>query len=157
MGIPICRHVKIGGGRCGSPALRGQHYCYFHAGAHRTVPSVNLYSNQRKNGGGCGPRPSWPDPEACILRQDEDSLEDAAHRRNRSLSGRTFELSGKAAAVQLGFTRLIRGVAQGLLSKRQAKLILRELHQAANRWDGTATEDSAVTSNRLTFTIKGQG
>ena len=42
MHVPTCRHIKLGAGRCGSPALRGQDYCYFHAGAHRAIPSVNL-------------------------------------------------------------------------------------------------------------------
>ncbi len=28
---PECRHIKTSGGKCGSPALRGQPYCYFHA------------------------------------------------------------------------------------------------------------------------------
>jgi len=26
-----CRHIKTSGGKCGSPALRGQPYCYFHS------------------------------------------------------------------------------------------------------------------------------
>ena len=29
-----CRHVKPNGLRCGSPALRGALYCYFHAKLH---------------------------------------------------------------------------------------------------------------------------
>jgi hypothetical protein len=28
--IPICEHVKKNGRRCGSPALRGRHFCYIH-------------------------------------------------------------------------------------------------------------------------------
>jgi hypothetical protein len=28
---PECRHIKTSGGKCGSPALRGQPYCYFHS------------------------------------------------------------------------------------------------------------------------------
>jgi hypothetical protein len=26
-----CTHIKVTGHRCGSPALRGEHFCYFHA------------------------------------------------------------------------------------------------------------------------------
>ena len=26
----ICRHIKLNGERCGSPALRDQAFCYFH-------------------------------------------------------------------------------------------------------------------------------
>ena len=29
--VPECRHIKTSGGKCGSPALRGQPYCYFHS------------------------------------------------------------------------------------------------------------------------------
>ncbi len=31
MHIPTCQHIKSDGIRCGSPALRGQPYCYFHS------------------------------------------------------------------------------------------------------------------------------
>ncbi len=30
MSVPICRHRKADGTRCGSPALRGEKVCYFH-------------------------------------------------------------------------------------------------------------------------------
>jgi hypothetical protein len=26
-----CRHIKLSGGKCGSPALKGKPYCYFHS------------------------------------------------------------------------------------------------------------------------------
>ena len=29
--IPECHHIKTSGGKCGSPALRGELYCYFHS------------------------------------------------------------------------------------------------------------------------------
>ncbi len=32
-----CTHIKITGVRCGSPALRGEQFCYFHQHAHRGV------------------------------------------------------------------------------------------------------------------------
>src|SRR6201993_245762 len=32
-----CTHIKISGVRCGSPALRGEQFCYFHQNAHRGV------------------------------------------------------------------------------------------------------------------------
>ena len=28
--IRICTHIKVNGIRCGSPALHGEHFCYFH-------------------------------------------------------------------------------------------------------------------------------
>src|SRR5580658_1828558 len=30
-----CRHIRTTGRRCGSPALRGEHRCYFHHSNHR--------------------------------------------------------------------------------------------------------------------------
>ena len=33
----ICEHIKDNGFRCGSPALRGRHFCYFHSRAHHPV------------------------------------------------------------------------------------------------------------------------
>jgi hypothetical protein len=27
---PRCQHIRMNGRRCGSPALRGENYCYFH-------------------------------------------------------------------------------------------------------------------------------
>src|SRR5450755_282084 len=33
--IRRCEHLKVNGTQCGSPALRNQPYCYFHAICHR--------------------------------------------------------------------------------------------------------------------------
>lgn len=35
----ICIHIKVTGVRCGSPALRGKQFCYFHQRMLRTVPA----------------------------------------------------------------------------------------------------------------------
>jgi hypothetical protein len=32
--IQLCRHIKLNGKRCQSPALRGSAYCYFHERTH---------------------------------------------------------------------------------------------------------------------------
>lgn len=125
MALAICQHIKLGGRRCGSPSLRGQRYCYFHASADRAVPSVNL----------------WPNPEARTL--------EIAHRKDPL----SFELRNEAMAIQFGYTRLIAGLWHGLLNVRQVKLILNELHEAAGLRGHIATEDSAVTSNQLQLPI----
>jgi len=36
-GFAVCEHIKDNGFRCGSPALRARHFCYFHSRAHRPV------------------------------------------------------------------------------------------------------------------------
>lgn len=33
--VRICEQIKDNGIRCGTPAIRGQHFCYFHIRAHR--------------------------------------------------------------------------------------------------------------------------
>ena len=41
-----CTHIKVTGVRCGSPALRGQSFCYFHQRMHRgvrTPPQARLH------------------------------------------------------------------------------------------------------------------
>ena len=169
MDVAICQHIKVGRGRCGSPALRGEHYCYFHAGAHRVIPSVNLWPRLRQamskansppfdsaqdklrhRGHGISCRESLCDDAsrlACVDRRGEGpyGTQDVAWGT---------ELPGEAAAIQCGFTRLIWGIMQGLLNVRQAKLILSALHKAAaDERARTATGDSAVASNELPFAI----
>ena len=124
MYVAICQHIKLGGGRCGSPAVRGQDYCYFHASAHRTIPSVNL-------GSSCNPR-NWG-------------------ARDPNAPRRRYELPGEAAAIQIGFTRLIKGVTQGLLNVRQAKIILAALHGAVangRQMNAVAAKDERPAKKR---------
>jgi hypothetical protein len=43
MSTLICRHIKTNGARCGSPALPGQVFCYFHNNAarrHQTLKPI---------------------------------------------------------------------------------------------------------------------
>ena len=103
MELPICDHIKMGGGRCGSPALSGQQYCHFHAAMHRTVPTSNLFVRMWNPGHEHDPRIKYQWPY----------LEDAE-------------------SVQIGFMQLIHGVAQELLDPRRAKVILSALHGAAS-------------------------
>ncbi len=39
---PICEHILPGGRRCGSPALRGGDFCFYHSNVQRRVPQVNF-------------------------------------------------------------------------------------------------------------------
>ena len=38
----LCRHVHAKGHRCGSPALRGKHFCYYHDRTRQEVPSSRI-------------------------------------------------------------------------------------------------------------------
>ena len=35
----VCTHIKVSGVQCGSPALRGEQFCYFHQRMFRGVPT----------------------------------------------------------------------------------------------------------------------
>ena len=102
MELPICEHIKPGGARCGSPAVRDQKYCYHHAGLRKAVPRNNLFvflANPR----------SENDPYAQF---ELPYLEDGA-------------------AIQIGFMQLIHGVSQQRLEQWRARMILSALHGAA--------------------------
>jgi hypothetical protein len=102
MDLPICEHIKPGGARCGSPAVRDHKYCYHHAGLRKGVPATNLFvflANPH----------SQDDPYAQF---ELPYLEDGA-------------------AIQIGFMQLIHGVAQQRLEQWRARMILSALHGAA--------------------------
>jgi len=42
--VPICEHIKNDGIRCGTPALRGRHFCYYHDRVHRLHPIAARHS-----------------------------------------------------------------------------------------------------------------
>jgi hypothetical protein len=44
--VKVCTHLKVTGVRCGSPALRGEQFCYFHERMTRGVqvpPNARLH------------------------------------------------------------------------------------------------------------------
>jgi hypothetical protein len=46
--IPRCEHLKINGTQCGSPALKRNHFCYFHKRWHET--RIVLNANRARRG-----------------------------------------------------------------------------------------------------------
>src|SRR5579864_3561665 len=46
--IPRCEHIKINGTQCGSPALRRNHFCYFHKRYRET--RIVLNANRARRG-----------------------------------------------------------------------------------------------------------
>jgi hypothetical protein len=42
-----CQHIKFSGDDCGSPALRGQEYCHFHAQTHAGCVDIPVIEDQR--------------------------------------------------------------------------------------------------------------
>jgi hypothetical protein len=100
MDLPLCQHVKIGGARCGSPALRDQNYCHHYAGVHRLVPRTHVFL---PNTPAMEIDPTYP--------YQLPYLED-------------FE------ALQIGYMQFIGGVADNRIDSRRAKLILDALKAA---------------------------
>ncbi len=45
--IPRCEHIKTNGTQCGSPALRGNHFCYFHKRWRDTRVALNANRARR--------------------------------------------------------------------------------------------------------------
>jgi hypothetical protein len=123
----LCAHMKMGGGRCGSPALRGQHYCYFHAPSYRTIPTLDL----------------WPEEPV-----SESYAANVALRRRL--------MGDEGAAIQEGFFRAVRALMEHRVNLREGRKILKTLYEASNDWRRrTATGNSAVTSNQLPSPITG--
>ncbi len=103
MTVPICEHIKPGGQRCGSPALQGQTFCYYHTGMEQCLPyGRNMFIAEKEK---AAPG-EWPCHEFRV-----PILEDAA-------------------AIQIGFQQALHGVANGNLTPRKAKLVLSALHGA---------------------------
>lgn len=99
---PICEHIKPGGRRCGSPALRGEHFCFYHNNVHRRVPQVNFTMHL-----------SDPQPERNPNYQYEmPYIEDPE-------------------SLQMAFTQLIHAVTEQHLTTQRAWLLLSALHGTA--------------------------
>jgi hypothetical protein len=133
--LATCQHIKMGGGRCGSPAPRGEHYCYFHAGAYRTIPTVEL----------------WPEEKPACMPQVQSRS--AGNRRTPSQRARVY---AEGDAIQQGLLRAVRALMEDRINLRQGRIILKALCEASNDWRRrVATAGSAVTSNQLRSPITG--
>jgi hypothetical protein len=99
---PLCEHIKPGGERCGSPALRRKKLCYYHDSVRRRIPKVNMMVYL------------WnPNPESDPNYQcDMPYLEDPE-------------------ALQMAYTQLIHVVTQERIKPDRAKLVLSALHGAS--------------------------
>jgi hypothetical protein len=98
----ICEHIKPGGERCGSPALRDEKYCYYHTDVRKRIPKVNLMVTL------WNPHPE-SDPN---YRYDMPYLEDPE-------------------ALQMALTQFIHVVSQERIKVDRAKLVLSALYCAS--------------------------
>ena len=107
---PRCKHVKVNGARCESPALREQAYCYYHYRARQREPSVPL------------------NPKA----------KEAAAVEERSLTAEVplcpppdLFLLEDANAIQCAVEWVLRRILDGSLEHRRAALLLHGLQIAS--------------------------
>ena len=98
----VCEHVKPGGERCGSPALRRKKYCYYHESVRRRIPRMNMMVYLMNPGAERDPNYPYEMPY----------LEDAE-------------------ALQMAYTQLIHVVTQERIKTDHAKLVLSALHGAS--------------------------
>ena len=99
---PICEHIRPGGKRCGSPALRGEHFCFYHHNVRRLVPPVNFMMNL-----------SDPQPERNPnYRYEMPYIEDPE-------------------SLQIAFSQLIHAVTEGHVTTGTGWLMLSALHGTA--------------------------
>lgn len=104
MSYPICEHVKTSGKRCGSPALSGETFCYYHKRLEEALPAArNMYFAYNR-----------------MATRGEDAM----------IGFHTPELED-AAGIQIGYMQTLYGIANGHLDCRRAKLMLSALHGAA--------------------------
>jgi len=102
MSVAICEHIKPGGARCASPAMRGQHFCYYHAGARQCLPvGRGMFQDPSPGLPDAPPMPEFPIP----------FLEDAA-------------------AIQIGYMQALYGITSHRLDPKQARLVLAALDGA---------------------------
>jgi hypothetical protein len=112
---PRCKHVKVNGTRCESPALREQAYCYFHYRARqRELPPPPVSQKERGEGRAAaeegaltaeGLRPLCPPADLFLL---ED-----------------------ANAIQCAVEWVLRRLLEGSLEHRRAALLLHGLEIAS--------------------------
>lgn len=103
MTVPICEHIKPGGVRCGSPAVRDKQSCYYHLNFRHAMPLTTMFYAER---------PDPPAGELPVALFDLPPLEDAA-------------------SVQIGYMQVIYGLTNRHLDQKNARLILSALHGAA--------------------------
>jgi hypothetical protein len=73
--VKVCTHIKVTGVRCGSPALRGEQFCYFHQ---RMIRGVQIPTNARLH------------PVA--LLEDEESIQASLMEVINALARNTIDL-----------------------------------------------------------------
>ncbi|HUI82929.1 MAG TPA: hypothetical protein VL240_01830 [Candidatus Binatia bacterium] len=100
--VTLCHHTKASGARCGSPALRGMRYCFYHYGARQCLPV---------------PRGMFVEPSP--------KLPDAPPMHDFPIP-----FLDDPAALQIGYMQALYGITSKRLELKQARLVLTALDGA---------------------------
>ena len=142
MPTEICRHIRTNGGRCGSPALRGRAFCYFH---------INL--TQRHTGVASGsaadaiPTVLHPLNPAADNSQREPHLAASLPRGPLALDLPPLE---DRESIQLALSLLLAAMAQNRIDPKRAGTMLYALQVASANARGLTTEPSRSSIVRET-------
>jgi hypothetical protein len=124
---PECRHIRTSGATCSSPALKGSHWCYFHArlNQRQTIhhalrnPKGQFASKQQTID--CGTIPVGPAREG-------DRGEESTGAVSASLDLPPAE---DAASIQLALIDVLQALAANRLDPKRAGLLLYGLQVAS--------------------------
>ncbi|MGB9415786.1 MAG: hypothetical protein WCB58_05665 [Acidobacteriaceae bacterium] len=150
---PECRHVRPSGGTCNSPALKGSHWCYFHARIQQR--QAIRHSRRRADGRFIALPAPQPEGDATIdygtypVAQADSSLALA--------TGQTFPLDLPPlidnSSIQLALSEIVQALAANEVDTKRAGLLLYALQVAsANVKDMHIPYDSVRT---VTYTDDG--
>jgi hypothetical protein len=142
MATQFCRHIRINGERCGSPALRSETFCYYHVEQgrrhrrptphtpeHLTAAPTTLHPMTLQDGLQRDPQPAAP---PAPLQLDFPPLEDRH-------------------SIQLALSVLINALAQDRIDPKRAALIFYGLQIASSN---ARTLDSATVPARPTPKVR---
>lgn len=107
----ICRHIKINGARCGSPALRNQTFCYFH----RTLAERH-------------PLPAAPDPSPAIIHPANPGRELQVAPPSTGLDLPPLE---DRESIQVAVSLIIGALARNTIDSARASTLLYGLQVAS--------------------------
>ena len=135
---PQCRYVRPSGGTCNSPALKGSHWCYYHA---RLQERQTIRHNQRRADGRFIALPA-PQPEGDALRTVHYGTYPVAaaeaHRAAaESCPDRTDSASldlpslEDAVSIQLALIDVAQALAANRIDTKRAGLLLYALQVAS--------------------------
>ena len=138
MPTEFCRHIRINGERCGSPALRSETFCYYHVEQDRR----HRRSNPRSSA-----TPTILHP---MTLQDGSQREPTLAAPTEPLQ-LDFPPLEDRHSIQLALSLVINALAQNRIDHKSAALILYGLQVASSN---ARTLDSATTPDKPTPKVR---